>query len=156
MKKIFTLLFCTAIISSAFADGHRGDRDRSFGFISPRHQEFRQPDRRNWNEGYQPHTGGFFRPAVEGFRPALHVNFIVYGNNQYGLDQRDAVIAQITSDYNYQAQQVVNDYNLSPDEKDYQINNLQAQEQQAIDNIYSQCGVPAPLGLRISFGRRYR
>jgi hypothetical protein len=157
MKKIFTLLLCTTIISAAFAgDGHHGDRDRNFGFVNSPHEEFRQPGFRNWSDRYQPRGGGFFRPGIEVYRPAFHVNFIAYRNNQYALDQRDALIGQITADYNYQVQQVANDYNLSPGEKDYQISNLEAQEQQAINNVYAQCGVPVPMGLRISLGRRYR
>ncbi len=157
MKKIFTLLFCTTIISSAFAQyDHRGDRGRNFGFGNPRHEEFRGPDRRGRNDGYQVRDAGFMHRPFEGFRPGLHVNFIVYGNNQYRLDQRDALIAQISSDYDYQIQQVADDYNLSPGEKDDQINNLEAEKEQAIDNIYAQCGMPVPVGLHISIGRRYR
>jgi hypothetical protein len=157
MKKIFTLLFCTAIISSAFAfDGHHGERERNFVYINRDHEEFRQPERRAWNEGYVPRSDGYFRRTVVGFGPGWHVNFIAYGNSQYPIEQRDALIAQIESDYNYRIQQVENDYYLSPEEINYQVNNLEMQEQQAIDNIYAQCGLPVPVGLRISLGRRFR
>ena len=123
MKKIFTLLFCTAILSSAFAqdDGHGwNDRNRFYHNHGEynRHRDF---DR--------DHDGGRF-----------HISFFVYQNNRYHYNEKDQLIARISSSYDYQIQQVINDWSLSPREKRYEVGNLQAQKAHEINNIYAQCG----------------
>lgn len=112
MKKIFTLLFCTAIISSAFA----------------------QDDHRDWNNGDH-----------DGYREHHHDrryddnNFFVYQNNRYWLSQRDEVIERISASYDYQIQDVINDWSLNPWQKRHEIRELQEQKAREINNIYAQC-----------------
>ena len=123
MKKIFTLLFCTALISSAFAQGGRhdwNDRDRVYH------------DRDEYN---RHHDYDHDRD-----RGRFHISFFVYQNNRYRYDERDQLIARISSNYDYQIQQVINDWSLSPREKRYEVGNLQVQKAQEINNIYAQCG----------------
>ena len=123
MKKIFTLLFCTAIISSAFAQEGRHDRDdRDRGYRD--HDEYS----RHRDDDHDRDRGRF------------RISFFVYQNNQYRYDERDQLIARISSNYDYQIQQVINDWSLSPREKRYEVGNLQAQKAQEINNIYAQCG----------------
>ena len=157
MKKIFTLLFCTALISSAFAqeDLHHW-RNRNNNFDN-RGNEYNHRDGRDWNNGYNNHDNiQYRRDDNDHNRSGFHVNFIVYRNDQYRLDQRDQLIAQISSGYDYQVQQVINNCELSPRDKRYEIEDLQAQKAQAINNIYAQCG--NEVGFQIQFNpfRRHR
>ncbi len=123
MKKIFTLLFCTAIISSAFAQDGRHDRnDRERGYHD--HDEY-----------YRHHDDDHDRD-----RGRFHISFFVYQNNRYRYDERDQLIARISSNYDYQIQQIINDWSLSPREKRYEVGNLQVQKAQEINNVYSQSG----------------
>lgn len=112
MKKLFTLLFCTAILSSAFA----------------------QDDGRNWHDhdGYRDH-----HHREEGVR--YDNNFFVYQNNRYWFSQRDEVIQRISRKYNYQIQYVINDWSLSSWRKRYEIRELQAEKAQEINMVISQC-----------------
>ncbi len=154
MKKIFTLLFCTTILSiAAFAqDGHRG-RDRGNGGYAYNdrghdrnfsHDEFRGGRDRD-DHGYRDNDHSFFGrilPRVR-IRPAVNIYF-TYRNYRYGIDQRDAVIAQINAYYDQQEQAVANDWSLNDWQKRDAINNLEAQRTAEINNIYSQCGDAAP------------
>ena len=112
MKKIFTLLFSTAIISSAFA----------------------QDDHRDWNngdhDGYREHH--YDRRYDDN-------NFFVYQNNRYWLNQRDEVIERISASYDYQIREVIHDWSLNPWQKRHEIRELQEQRAQEINNIYDQC-----------------
>lgn len=118
MKKIFTLLFCIAIISSAFAQEENHDwrysNNNSYGY----HNSYRD---------HHDHDGRF------------RINFFIYRNNQYRFEQKDELIARISSRYDYQIQQVANDYSLRPHEKRREIRNLQAQKEREINNITAQC-----------------
>jgi hypothetical protein len=126
MKKIFTLLFCTALISSAFAqDGRHDWNDRDRGYH----------DRDEYN---RRHDYDHDRD-----RGRFHISFFVYQNNRYRYDERDQLIARISSNYDYQIQQVINDWSLSPREKRCEVGNLQIQKAQEINNIYAQCGANA-------------
>jgi len=64
----------------------------------------------------------------------------VYQNNRYRFEQRDELIARVSANYDYQIQQVINDWSLSPREKRCSIRDLEAQKAQEINNIYAQCG----------------
>jgi hypothetical protein len=147
MKKIFTLIFCSIILSAAaFAqDGHREwnnrnsdydnrDRDHNFG-----HDQFRGDRHRGHDEykGVHDRDRGFFSQVS--IRPTLNVYF-TYQNYRYAIDQRDAVVARISAYYDGQIEQVVNDYTLSRWGKRDAINYLTAQKTAEINNIYSQCG----------------
>lgn len=113
MKKIFTLLFCTAIITSAFAQDDRGDWNR------PDHDEYR--GRHNYDRSYYDN------------------NFFVYQHNRYGFNQRDEVIERISASYDYQIREVINDWSLNPWQKRHEIRELQEQKNREINNIYAQC-----------------
>ena len=144
MKFFFTLLVCTTLLSAAaFADdghherndrngnyaNHDGDRDHKFG-----RDEFR---------GDHDRGAGFFGHVNLQIRPAFNTYF-TYQNYRYGFDQRDIVIARITSYYDNQIQQVMNNWSLNRWEKRDAINNLQVQKSAEINNIYSQCGNAVP------------
>ena len=123
MKKIFTLLFCTAIISSAFAQDGRHDWNNRNNFYHDHGEYNRHRDYDHDRDGRAP-----------------RVSFFVYQNSRYRYDERDELIARISSSYDYQIQQVINDWSLSPREKRYEVGNLQTQKAQEINNIYAQCG----------------
>ena len=138
MKKIFTLLFCTAIISSAFAqDGRHDWNDRDRGYHD--HDEYY----RHRDDDHDRDRGKF------------HISFFVYQNNRYRYDERDQLIARISSNYDYQIQQVINDWSLSPREKRYEVGNLQVQKAQEINNIYAQCGDNAVYPGQYRHNRQY-
>jgi hypothetical protein len=133
MKKIFTLLFCTAIISSAFA----------------------QDDHRDWsyeNNGYRDHYGYLEHRDFDHDRGRLNTNYFTYQNYRYNLNQKEEVIARISSNFDYQIQAVMDDCSLRPWEKRHDIRDLQAQKAAEINNIYSQCGNDA--GYPVQY-RRY-
>ncbi len=123
MKIFFTLLFCTAIMSSAFAQDDRYEWNN-----------------RNWSyhdhNGYNRHGDYYHDRDKRGF----HISFFVYQNNRYRYNERDELIARISFNYDYQIQQVINDWSLGPREKRYEIGNLRAQKAREINNIYTQCG----------------
>ena len=156
MKKIFTLLFFTAFISSAFAQGNRRDwQNRNNAYYNRGNEQ----GRHDWdrNNAYDNRGHDQYRHYDnDRDRRGLHVNFIVYGNNQYRLDQRDEVIAQISSDYDYQIQQVINNCELSPREKRYEIADLQSQKEQAINGVYAQCRNEVGFQLQFNPFRNHR
>ena|ERR1700687_1902550 len=125
MKKIFTLLFCTAIISSAYAqDDHRDWNYKNDIYRNYNHDEY------SWHHEYShDHDRGRFS-----------INFFVYQNNRYRFEQRNELIARVSSNYDYQIQQVINDWSFSPREKRCSIQDLEAQKAREINNIYAQCG----------------
>ena len=157
MKKIFTLLFCTAIISSAFAqEDHRNGRDRNNAYDNRGNNQGRH-DWREGNNAYDNRSHDQYRHEDnDRDRRGLRVNFIVYGNNQYRLDQRDEVIAQISSNYDYQIQQVINNCEISPREKRYEIADLQSQKEQAINSVYAQCRNDVGFQIQLNPFRRHR
>ena len=125
MKKIFTLLFCTTIISSAFAQhDHRDWNNRNNIYRDHDHDE------NGWHHEY----------GHDHNRRSFSINFFVYQNNRYRFEQRDELIARVSANYDYQIQQVINDWSLSPREKRCSIRDLEAQKAQEINNIYAQCG----------------
>lgn len=112
MKKIFTLLFSTAIISSAFAqDDHRDWSNRDHGEYREYHHDRRYDDN----------------------------NFFVYQNKRYWFSQRDEVIERVSASYDYQMREVINDWSLNPWQKRHEIRELQEQKARDINNIYAQC-----------------
>jgi hypothetical protein len=64
----------------------------------------------------------------------------LYQNNRYRFDQRDQLIARISSNYDYQIQQGINDWSLNPLEKRHDVRSLEAQKTQEINNVYAHCG----------------
>ena len=152
MKKIFTLLFCTTLLSAAvFAQNGRHGRDRGnngYAYDHRRggnfgHDEFRGRDRDD--RGYINHDRGFTGRVFSliRIRPAINVYF-TYRNYRYGIDQRDVIIARINASYDQQIQQVDNDWTLNEWQRRDAINNLEAQRTEEINNIYAQCGDTAP------------
>ncbi len=149
MKKIFTLLTCSLILSAAaFADdGHHDhdhgnggyDRGRSFG-----HEEFRSDRDDHDGRGFAP-LGRFIGSVVRDIRIRPAVNaFFTYHNYQYGIGQRDVIIARINAYYDQQIQDVDHNWSLSDWQRRDAINNIEAQRTAEIDNIYAQCGDTAP------------
>lgn len=111
MKKIFTFLLCTAIVSSGFSQDDRG------GWNNRDHDEYRgRHVRRDYDN-----------------------NFFIYQNNRYWFNQRDEVIERISASYNYQIREVINDWSLNPWQKRHEIRELQEQKAREINNIYAQC-----------------
>ncbi|MDQ6905077.1 MAG: hypothetical protein M3139_18965 [Bacteroidota bacterium] len=126
MKKIFTLLFCTAILSSAFAQDDRHYRNDQNNFYRD-HDEYREHHDRDHDWDHDRDRRGF------GF------NYFVYQNNRYQFAQRDELVQRVSYRYDYRVQQVINDWSLSPREKRYAIRDLRYQQAQEIANINAQC-----------------
>jgi len=140
MKKIFTLLVCTTLLSAAaFADdGHHGSHDRNDRYAyrdGDRDQRFDRDEFR----GDHDRGEGFFGHVNVQVRPADNTYF-TYQNYRYGFDQREAVTARISAYYDNQIEQVMDNWSLNRWEKRDAINNLQAQKSAEINRIYDQCG----------------
>lgn len=121
MKKIFTLLFCTAILSSAFAQYDRHDRNDQDNFYRD-HDEYREHRDRDQDRERRDFGSTYF----------------VYQNNRYQFGQREALVQRVSYSYDYRVQQVINDWSLRPREKRYAIRNLRYQQAQEIANINAQ------------------
>jgi hypothetical protein len=129
MKKIITLLFCTAVFTSAFAQTNRHDAD-------DRNRNVNSTWNSNSNQkGYQNDHDRDDRSGV--YDKRYNNNNTVYQNNSYG-SQRDIQIQRITSQYDYRIQQVSYDRSLNRRQKERAIAQLQAQKAQQLNSIYSQ------------------
>lgn len=109
MKKIFTLLFATAILGTAFAQyGQKDQRDKDYindGFVSAGSQGYGKHDR--------DYRGGYL------FTPR----------------ERDFQIAQINREYDYRIQSVKNKYFMSWFQKKRLVNILEAQRDNEIHAV---------------------
>lgn len=131
MKKIFTLLICTAVLSSAFAQyDHHGENDHD-NFHRELDEYHEQHDRDHYDRDHDRD----YDHDRRGFR----FNYFVYQNNRYQFAQRDELIQRVSYRYDYRVQQVINDWSLSPREKRYAIRNLRYQQAQEIADINTQC-----------------
>src|SRR5436190_1920021 len=116
MKKIITLLFCTVVFASAFAQTNHNDRDDRNRNVNP-----------NWNSN----NNQVYQKEYD--RDDNRYNNTVYQNNRTSIAQRDRQIQRITSQYDYRIQQVAYDRSLSNRQKRNAIKSLQAQKAQAIN-----------------------
>lgn len=131
MKKIITFLFCTAVLSSAFAQRDYCDRnDRNTSAVT-----YGNSNDNQWN--YQRNDNWNNRPG-RNYRMDNN-NYPGYQNNSYNIYQRDQQIQKINYQYDYQAQQVMNNWSLSRWEKRDAIRDLQTQKAQQINNINYRC-----------------
>lgn len=114
MKKIFTLLFCTIFVTAAFAqyDNTTWNHSRDYGYR---------------DQGRDDNYG--------------NNNFFFYEGNRYCFDQRDAVIHQISTDYDCRVQKVADNFFMSPWRKREVIGRLQDEKMREINSIYEQCHV---------------
>ena len=122
MKKIFTLLFSVTIFASAFAQ--RDDRDRAM----------RNQQNNPYIQGYP--NNGVYNQRNDRDRDD-RFNNERYNNNQ-GYAQRDAQIANINRQIDFQIQQIAYDRYMNRWEKRRAIQNLQAQKAQQIQACNSQ------------------
>lgn len=136
MKKIFTLLFCTAILSSAFAQYDRNDRNDQGNLYSEQQGYHQQLDREH--QEYHEQLDRYHDREHDRDRRGFAFNNFVYQNNRYQFGQRDEFVQRISYKYEYSVQQVINDWSLSPREKRYAIRNLRYQQAQEIANIDAQ------------------
>lgn len=117
MKKFFTLLFTTAMLSTAFAQyGQKDQRDRtkeSDVYVS------------NDNRGYDKHDNDFDR------------NDKGYGRGAYIFTAREKnmQIAQINREYDYKIQSVKSRFGIGWYQKKRIINNLEEQRENEIRQV---------------------
>ncbi len=114
MKKIFTLLFATAMLSTAFAQYGQKDRTKENDvYVS------------NDNRGFDKHDNDFDR------------NDKGYGRGAYIFTARekDMQIAQINREYAYKIQSVKNKPFMSWFQKKRIINNLEEQRENEIRQV---------------------
>ncbi len=114
MKKIISIIFCSAIISGAFAQNDNRD------FYE-----------KNSNGYYNDHPNDHDYNYQSAKYSDEHVN-----KNQ-AFFQREEEIQRVNDENNFQVQLVLNDYdNLTIWEKRDLLNNLESQRIQKINNIY--------------------
>jgi Ni/Co efflux regulator RcnB len=129
MKKIITLLFCTTVFASAFAQTNRSDRNDRNTNVNPDWNS-------NANQVYQKDHDWDDKSGRDDKR--YNNNNTVNQNNRYSISQRDMQIQRISSQYDYRIRQVSYDRSLSNRQKRIAIKSLQAQKAQQIKSIYSQ------------------
>jgi hypothetical protein len=114
MKKIISIIFCSAIISGAFAQNDNGDfyEKNSNGYYI---------DHPN-DHDYNYYSGSYRNDRA---------------NKNQVFFQREEEIQKVNDENNYQVQLVLNDYdNLTIWEKRDLLNNLESQRIQKINSIY--------------------
>lgn len=128
MKKIITILFCSAVFTSAFAQTNRHDADDRNRNVNT-----------NWNSNsnQKSYDNDHDRDNRHGVNDNRYGNNNSYQNNNYS-SQRDIQIQRITSQYNYRIQQISNDRSLNRRQKERVIAQLQAQKAQQLNGIYAQ------------------
>jgi hypothetical protein len=121
MKKIITMLFCTAVFSAAFSQSN--------------HPEYNNTNNNPyWNsngnqKGYQrDHDRDDDRRN----------NNVVYQNSNSSNRQRDIQVQRISQQFDSRIQQVMYNRSLNPRQKQYAIQELQAQKAREINGINSQ------------------
>ena len=121
MKKLITLLFCTVVFASAFAQSKSRDWDnRNSGQVyQDRDRDGDRDDHRYDNRTVYQRNGS-------------------YQNNTYSIQQRDAEVQRIAQQYDWRIQQVNYDRSLSRREKKNAIKQLQAEKIQRINAINAQ------------------
>ena len=115
MKKIISIIFCSAIIFDAFAQNDNRDfyEKNSKGYYNDHPGD----------HDYNYHTGAYRNDRV---------------NKNQAFFQRKEEIQRVNDENNYQVQLVLNDYDeLTIWEKRDLLNNLESQRIQKINNIYS-------------------
>lgn len=121
MKKIFTLLFSTALLSSAFAQyGQKGQRDNDKS-----------------NDVYVANTShdydkGFAKPG-KGYDKGAYI---------FTVREKDMEIAQINREYAFKIQSVKNKFAMSWFQKKRMINNLEEQRDSEIFQVMRKFNSP--------------
>jgi hypothetical protein len=116
MKKIFTLLFSTAMLSTAFAQYGQNKRDNDKSndvYVATS------------NPGYDKHDNDFDKNG-KGFDRGTYV---------FTAKEKDMQIAQINREYAYKIQAVKNKFMISWFQKKRMINNLEAQRDEEISQV---------------------
>jgi hypothetical protein len=118
MKKIFTLLFATAMLSTAFAQyGQKDQRDRDNNKSNDVYVS-------NNDHGYDRH------------------NNVFYGGYVFSPRERDMQIFQINREYDYKIQSVKNKYFMSWFQKMRLIRNLEAERDNEIHEVMHKFNSP--------------
>jgi uncharacterized protein YxeA len=143
MKKIITFLFCIALISSAFAQTNRHDRDDETNNPYWNSNNNQRSNQRNWNKDNDDKNYGYNRNVYQRSQNdnrdrQFPVNNGGYQNNNYSTSQRDMQIQRISNQYDSRIQQIYYDRTLNNRQKEYAIQTLQAQKAQQLNAIYSQ------------------
>jgi hypothetical protein len=115
MKKIITMLFCTAVFTSAFAQTNRHDADDRNKNVNT-----------TWNSN--SNQRGYDKDHDRDRSDKR------YNNNS----QRDIQVQRITQQYDYRIQQVSYNRQLNRRQKQRAIAQLQAEKEQALNRIYAQ------------------
>ncbi len=128
MKKIITLMFCTALLTSAFAQTNNRDWDnRNTKGNSNWNSNNAQKDQRD-DHGYD--RDDQYR------RDDGHRNYADQ-NNAYRLAERERQIQRINDQYDYRIQQVTYDRSITRHQRKRAIRYLQEQKENEISNVYS-------------------
>ncbi len=124
MKKIITLLFCIALLSSAFAQNNHRDEWKNDinNRDDPKYDNNRDDGKYNSDRDDRKNVN----------------NSTVYQNNRYGIAQRDQLIQRINREYDYKIQQVSYDRYMNRREKKRAIKTLEAQKAEQINQAYSE------------------
>ena len=118
MKKIITFLFCTAVISSAFAQ-----------------TDNQSCNEKNTNSDYYNNSMNYqYGDKQYDYKK----DFGYYHNDEYQniINQRDEEIQKVNYQNEWQVHQIVNNCDLNIWEKRDILNNLESQRIQNINNIY--------------------
>ncbi len=152
MKKIFTLLFTTAMLSSAFAQyGQKDQRDQRDNdksndvYITNDNQGYNKynNDYDRDDKGYDRHDKGYDRGYDRGYGRGMYV---------FTAREKNMQIAQIIRVYDYRIQSVKNRFAMSWFQKKHIINNLETQREEEISQVIRK--FRSPRNKFGDFGRR--
>jgi hypothetical protein len=146
MKKIITILFCSAVFTSAFAQTNRhDDRNVNNNPVWNSNADQKDHDRnddkdnqKNNNTVYQNNNNVHRDMDRDNDNRRYNNNNSVYQNNSYNNSSREMQIQRINQQFDYRIQQVSYDRSLNRRQKERAIQMLQAQKAQQINSIYSQ------------------
>ena len=116
MKKIITMLVCTAAFTTAFSQS--------------KHREYNNTNNTGWNSNTSER--GYQRDDDH------RNNSIGYQNNDYNNRQRDIQVQRISQQFDFRIQQVMYNRSMNPRQKQYAVRELQAQKARQINSIYAQ------------------
>lgn len=138
MKKLITLLFSTALLSSALAQSnHRDDRDNNDDRGNGRFDKNDHRGNGRYDNNDHRDNGRYDNNDHRG-NGRYGNNRTVYQNNRYSIAQRDRMIQRINREYDFKIQQVSHNNYMSRREKRRAIKSLEAQKREQIRRVYSE------------------
>ena len=136
MKKIITMLFSTALFTSAFAQTNHHDADDRNKNVNDTWNS--NTNHRGYDKDHdRDDRTGVYDKRNNGNTYQNYPNNNGYQNNNYSA-QREMQMQRISQQYDYRIQQISSDWSMNRRQKQRAIAQLQAEKAQALNSMYSQ------------------